>query len=102
MLGIAAVVIAAVFVGMVLYRLFATENRVFGIFTFDAALVATAAGAAHWWNGADSRWIVGALLLAFAAPVTVFSAGSRGLKIGAAVLGVAGFALYAIAFATRG
>jgi hypothetical protein len=43
-----------------------------------------------------------ALLVFLAFPVTALSARSRGLRVAAAVLGVLGTALYAIATATAG
>jgi O-antigen ligase len=100
MSGTIALVAAALFVAVALYRLTPGAPGLAGRLGMVLAFAAALFGAAHWQGGGDSRWIVGSLLVFFALPVTAFSARSRGLTIAAAVLGVAGAALYPLASAS--
>ena len=100
MIGTIALVAAAIFVALALYRLTPAASATVARLAMVLAFVAAVLGAAHWRGGADSRWIVGSLLIFLAFPITALSARSRGLRIAAVVVGVLGTALYAIAMAT--
>lgn len=100
MIGTIAAVTGTGFVALAIYRAAATAPAIVARVAMVLAFLAAVLGAAHWQAGADSRWIVGSMLIFFAFPITALSARSQGLRIAAAVLGLLGTLLYVIATAT--
>ncbi|HWK36679.1 hypothetical protein [Sphingomonas sp.] len=64
------------------------------------AVIAGALGIAHWQGGADSRWLVGGILLIAGALPGWSVRAPRAARIAGLVLGLLGLGLYAIATVT--
>lgn len=98
MLATIAIVAAGLFVAAALYRLSAPAPTGVRALLFVLGLIAALCAIVAWKELADSRWLVGGVLL-FVGGAASYARGGRGLMVSALVTGLLGAGLMVIATA---